>query len=276
MKKTNNKNYIILCILFIFLCYIWFVNMIHIQFVAIILTLFASILFYKFLKIINKMAKSKNNASDNEQYNNVIKFFIECDSTALFHAINDMLKASGSFSNIKNENNQYLLCTYKYKPLLIKVQRNYPDYETDKNELFKFYSTLNERNIKYGIYLTTSKFSKAAESFIKGVKNIQIELIDKNYLYTLFKKYNMLNMIAKTNTPKKTNKNNIDYKSALSPDRSKYYIIYGILLILLSFFTSYKIYYIILSALSFALAAASKLLHSKNKITDLNKLKPFL
>lgn len=270
-KSARVFDFILYSILIIFSCFLWFMSQIHIPSIALILALLVTILINTAIGMYKRKKLQQYIQSSRKNY--IKKQFLlrlcNMDQQEFFQQIKEILDKIPGFCHVEMKDTFYTAHYYNQKVLIYAKQ--YPEQSpVDESELINFMQKVQIVEAHYGIYITTSTFTDSAKIFVTDTSHQCIDLVDHALLYdmaqqiknipeisdldrVILKEY--INPIKKWSTFK---------KGIVTAGKTKPYAIAGIIILISSYCTGYRYYYVALGSLCIIFSIIS-FFQGKNK-----------
>jgi hypothetical protein len=275
-KSARVFDFILYNILIILFCFLWFMSQIHIPSLALVLTLLINILINAAIGIFKKKKLQKYIQSSRETY--IKKQFLlhlcTMDQQKFFQQIKEILDNIPGLCHVEMKDTFYTAYYYNQK-VLIYAKQNPTQSPVDELEFNNFMQKTQTAEAHYGIYITTSTFTDSAKKLAVSTSYPSIDLVDHALLYDLaqeikntpeisdldkeiLKEY--INPVKKWGTFK---------KGIIAPGKTKPYAIASIIILISSYYTGYRYYYVALGSLCIIFAILSFFQGKNNKNADL-------
>jgi len=132
------------------------------------------------------------------------------------------------------------------------------------NDLANYYSLAKKYNATQ-LTICSTQFEDNAKNLSKAIRTLPITLLDiyETYSQIIEPSQKMPDKVVDTESVKLTFKQILSY--AISRERTKNYILLGLVLIFSSFFVMFKIYYLVFGSILLAMAILTRVLPHKHK-----------
>ena len=270
MKKfnlTNTLNLLFRLFVIFLICLIWSRYFINPLWASLVVTIILTLAIDFFIVYLSQKRQLKQNIKndENEKINNYANTFI----------FSNKKTAVDFFFNLA-KTKHFATKTTKY--VVINSQNNkivlYPYFlyrQFDCNDLVEIYKTLSMASLKR-IVICTNTVDPQVYDLCKKLPKEVFVLDAKDTFLKLYKEYNIYPPQTKLEQ-KPQNKYFSLAKYALNKKRTKGYFVASLFLILSSFISPYKIYYLIISTILLSLTFISLFNPKFNKIEENNILK---
>ncbi|ABW18900.1 hypothetical protein Clos_1355 [Alkaliphilus oremlandii OhILAs] len=179
--------------------------------------------------------------------------------------------------NFKKVDQRHILLNSVYKEekimLLFNIYKN--DLDVELKEVKEFIDGMSDSGIKKGILITTSDFTKDSYNYIKNFnENYSILLLNKDKFLKIIENRGLfptgeeIDEMIESKISKR-HKNWDKYKkAAMSKGKVKSYIALSIYLIIAAWYTTFTVYYMVISGLILAFAVITFLLNRREEEED--------
>lgn len=242
LKIISSIDKIFITSVFTLFSFVWIKYFIRNNIYSFLLSLFLSMFIVSLFSLIqkNKFTKRKIKIETNKEINSYIYSFLLLKSEETLKLFYEKLKQEGAVLH----NNVIILNKTCIIPKL--------DVEIlSINDVSKIYQSIKNSNINK-IKILTIEAKEDCINFAKSIKNFDIEILTKSEtFYAYIQRYAIYpEILVAQKTSKKESFFNI-IKFCFKKEKAKSYVFSGIVLLILSFFFRYNLYYVIVSSLLF-------------------------
>lgn len=257
-------DFLFICLLLFFITFIWVRSIIHntifIWLYSILISVVLSIFIFTIFR--KKIDNYKLNKEEIKTKNNILNQLFFCQKNEINHFLIKFFKDKKiekhvDFFCFKNENNDKYI-----------IFNSFTFNELNKNDLLNYIKKAEKQKCEK-IYIFCSQYNKECEVFIKNLKLMKIKLINfDNFYVNYIKKQN----IYPNFTTKYEEKSRYKFKELLSiafnKNKTKRYLITGLIFLIGSIFLRYNIYYLVFTSIMFIFAMFSYFNNIYNKKID--------
>ncbi len=267
-------------ILFIFIFYMLFINMLNNSTWSLILTalLFLLLLFLLRKRRIYKYNKIKIIKNRELSYKYAYQRIMELNHREFMLYIQNILVRVYPDLNLERQDNKQgpkdVIYRSGQKEVLLRCRQDKPEKKVGIDDIRDFCNTMKGMGISRGCFITTSVFDETSIDFTKSITNLKISLIDKDQILQLIERAGLLpdeqiieNLVIKE-IKEEERKWHVLKREVLMPKKVKLYAITGIRLLLLSKLIPYTALYIIPGIICLGLAAIIYFSGLKTKVKD--------
>lgn len=271
MKKfnlTTSLNTALRIFIIFLICLIWSRYFISPLWISLIVTIILTFAIDFFIVYLSQKKQSKQNIQndENEKINNYANTFVFSNNKIAVSFFLNLAKTK----HIATKTTKYVIVQNQNEKIILYPCFLYRPF--DCNDLTEIYKSLSIVSLKR-IVICTNKVDPQVYDLCNKLPKEVFVLDAKDTFVKLYKEYNIYPPQTKLEQ-KPQNKYQALAKYALNKKRTKGYFVASLFLIMSSFISPYKIYYLVVSTILLSLTFISLFNPKFNKIEEKNVLTP--